>query len=577
MAVSGWLVEHLGRCKAQHYRRIVSRSGIMKETSPPVDAGADNGTVRLVSGPETNESTGGTDGAESTGGTDDTESPVASVSSLLADDAETAPDATSVDDLVVVSNRQPYRHDYEGSNEDEIVVDRPAGGLTAGLDPVLQRLEGRWVAWGDGEADRAVVDDDAQVAVPPEDPSYTLERVWLTDEQVEGYYEGYSNQALWPLCHLLPGTARFEDDHWEQYEAVNQQFAERVAESADADSTIWFQDYHFALAPRMTRAALGDDAFYMQFWHIPWPAPDAFRLAPQRAELLRGLLGNDLLGFHVADYGRNFLECVEATLDEATVNRDDWTVEFGGHTTAIRAFPLNVDASDLREKSRAADGTTAREFRERHSIGADTRLLLGVDRLDYTKGIPKRLEALERFFEDHPEHRGEVTYVQKGCRSRSNIPAYKRLQSEVSLTIDRLSQRFGTDDWQPVVYTDEMVSRETLCALYRDADAALVSPLCDGMNLVAQEYVASQVDNDGVLLLSEFAGAHEDLGESAVTVNPYDTSGFADAIERTLAMDEGVRESRMAALRRQVHDGGLDEWVDDVLSTASEIREGRDS
>jgi alpha,alpha-trehalose-phosphate synthase [UDP-forming] len=508
----------------------------MNETWPPADPGFDSRTVTLAS---------------------DAEQPSAETQS---------PD---VEDLVVLSNRQPYRHSYDETGA--LTVDRPAGGLTAGLDPVLRRLDGTWIAWGDGDADRAAVDAADQVGVPPEDPAYTLERVWLSDEEVRGYYEGYANQALWPLCHLLPETARFEEAHWEQYRQVNERFADAVVARADPGATVWFQDYHFALAPRMARERLDDDVFCMQFWHIPWPAVDAFRRCPQRTDLLRGLLGNDLLGFHVGDYCRNFLDCVEATLDGATVDRSTGRVEFDGHTTTVRAFPLHVDAEDLREKARTVDDSFTRRFDRDHDIDADTSLVLGVDRLDYTKGIPKRFEALERLWADRPEWRGAFTYVQKGCRSRSNIPAYQDLQREVREGIERVNDRFGTDDWTPVVYTDEMFSREELCGLYRHADVALVSPLCDGMNLVAQEYVASQVEDDGVLVLSEFAGAHDELGEEALSVNPYDTADFAATIEQALTMNRGVKQARMAALRRQVHDGGLDEWITEVLETGATI------
>ena len=479
--------------------------------------------------------------------------------------------AAEVDDLVVVSNRQPYRHQYEEEGE-EVAVDQPAGGLTAGLDPVMQRLEGTWIAWGDGDADREAVDDEDCVAVPPDDPSYTLERLWLSEEEVSCYYEGYSNQALWPLCHLELGTAKFDDRHWEQYRRVNRRFADAVADRADADSVVWFQDYHFTLAPRLAREALPDETFLMQFWHIPWPSADVFRRCPQREDLLAGLLGNDLLGFHVPAYCRNFLDCVDRILDDAVVDHDGGRVRYDDHVTTVRAFPMQVDAAAISRQSRGADGSFAREFRAEHGIDAGTTLALGVDRLDYTKGIPERLDALERLWAEEPDLRGELTYVQKGAESRSGIPAYQALQREVHEGIERVNDRFGTDDWTPVVYTEEMYSRTELCALYRDADVALVSPVSDGMNLVAQEYVASQVDDDGVLVLSEFAGAHEVLSEAAVTVNPYDTAQFAERIRGAVTMHPGVRKARMAALRRRVHDGGIDGWIDDILSTAATVR-----
>ncbi|QLG64202.1 alpha,alpha-trehalose-phosphate synthase (UDP-forming) [Halorarum salinum] len=480
------------------------------------------------------------------------------------------------EDLVLVSNRQPYRHRYErddGGDREEIAVDCPTGGLTAGLDPVMQRLDGTWVAWGDGDADFAVADEDDRVTVPPEDPEYTLQRVSLSESQVRGYYDGYANQALWPLCHTDTCRVRFEAEHWERYREVNERFADAVVDHAESGGTVWFQDYHFALAPRLVRAR-EPDAFLMQFYHIPWPAPDVFAICPQRSALLEGLLGNDLLGFHLPRYGARFMECVDEHLDGATV---DWTggeVHYDGGVTTVRAFPLGVDADEIRQHAED-DGVFWTRFRHAHGIDEDVTVALGVDRLDYTKGIPPRLEMLEHLFERRPDLRGEFTYVQKASETRERIPAYQELRAEVEDAVDRLNERYGTDDWQPVVYTTEMFDYPDLCSLYRHSDLGLVSPLRDGMNLVAKEYVAAQVEDDGVLLLSRLAGAYEELGEGAVELDPYDPVAGAEAIERALAMDEWERRSRMRALRHRVHDGDLAHWLDDVLETAGTVRETR--
>ncbi|QLG29658.1 trehalose-6-phosphate synthase (plasmid) [Halorarum halophilum] len=483
------------------------------------------------------------------------------------------------ENLVLVSNRQPYRHHYEGDGSDgdggrSIAVDNPVGGLTAGLDPVMQRLDGTWVAWGDGEADFAVADEDDQVAVPPENPEYTLQRVRLSEDEVRGYYDGYANQALWPLCHTDTCRVRFEGDHWRHYREVNQRFADGVLEHAQGGGTVWFQDYHFALAPRMVKTA-EPDAFLMHFYHIPWPAPDVFRICPQRTELLDGLLGNDLLGFHLPRYGTLFMECVEEFLPEATVDWGAGEVHYEDHVTTVRSFPLGVDADDIRQKSEDADGMFEARFRHEHGIGEDVTLALGVDRLDYTKGIPQRLEILEHLFETRPSLRGELTYVQKGCGTRERVPAYQRLRDRIEDEIDRLNERFGTDDWQPIVYTTKMYDHDALCGIYRFSDLALVSPLRDGMNLVAKEYVASQVDDDGVLLLSPLAGAYEELSDGALEFDPYDTAAGADAIERALEMDERERHSRMRTMRRRVHEADLPTWLDDVLETAGQVRATR--
>jgi len=480
-----------------------------------------------------------------------------------------------VEDLVLVSNREPYRHHYEGNDEDSVAVETPAGGLAQGIDPVLQQIDGIWIAWGDGDADFAMADGDGQIDVPPSDPSYTLQRLRLSEEQVRGYYDGYANQALWPLCHSATGRVNFERDHWRHYREVNEQFADAVLEHLDEDTTVWFQDYHFALAPRMVRTN-EPDAFLMHFFHIPWPAPDVFRLCPQASSLLDGLLGNDLLGFHRPRYCAQFLECVDQLLDGASIDWATGTVTYEGRTIRVEAFPFSVDADDIRRMAEGADGTFWAQFRDEHGIDADTTVALGVDRLDYTKGIPERLDALERLYETRPDLRGDLTFVQNGCGTRERIPAYQHLREEVEDRIWALNERFGTDEWSPVVYTTEMYSRENLFAMYRHSDLALVSPLRDGMNLVAKEYVAAQTENDGVLLLSPFTGAAEQLGHAAVEFDPYDTASATEAIERALEMDGEERAVRMRSLRRQVHESDLSRWLDDVLKAAEEIRTSPD-
>ncbi|WP_254537032.1 alpha,alpha-trehalose-phosphate synthase (UDP-forming) [Halomarina litorea] len=478
----------------------------------------------------------------------------------------------SLGDLLVVSNRQPYRHYYEG---DEVAVDRPAGGLTAGLDPVMQRTDGTWVAWGDGEADRAAANEDGEVRLPPEDESYTLKRVWLSDEAIEGYYYGYSNRVLWPLCHGGTWLTEYAQQYWDCYQSVNEQFADAVIDRADADTTVWFQDYHFALAPRRVREAT--DAFLMHFWHITWPGADTFRACPQREALLDGLLGNDLLGFHVERYCRNFLDCVEDTFDDAFIDREGGRVRFRDHTTHVAAFPMGIDAEATEAATRRADGEHWRAFCEDRDIAPETRVVLGVDRLDYTKGIVERLEALERLFEIHPEWQGNLVYVQKADESRSLIPEYQNLQQNVAKAVERIDERFGTDDWVPVVYTTDWFTQEELCDLYRHSDAMLVSALRDGMNLVAKEYVAAQIDDDGVLVLSDQVGAHDELGDFAVSFNPYDTDGFAETIHRALTMDSQEVRARMRGLRGMVAGNDLYAWMNDIFAVASELRdEGRD-
>jgi trehalose 6-phosphate synthase len=313
----------------------------------------------------------------------------------------------------------------------------------------------------------------------------------------------------------------------------------------------------------------------MQFWHIPWPAWQTIRLCPQHEEIMRGLLANDLLGFHIDRFRSNFLESVEECIDDATVDHESGEVELDGRTTVVGAHPMGVNADDIGETAETAGEQFREEFCEKWGIDPDTRIAVGVDRLDYTKGIPQRVEALELLFERHPEWRGEVTLVQKSTESRSGIPAYQEIQQEVVEAIDRINDRFGTDDWTPAIHITERVPQRDLVGLYRHGDLALVSALRDGLNLVAKEYVAAQVDHDGMLLLSEFAGAHEELDEHAVTINPHSPEEFAERIETALTMDAGERRRRMRALREQVVEHDLDAWLGEMLAATE--RAGRSS
>ena len=490
--------------------------------------------------------------------------------------------------FVVVSNRQPYRHEYEtpdgGGAVDEvaaadagdiggssmiarpaetsaITVDRPTGGLTAGLDPVVQRAGGTWIAWGDGDADRRVTDDDGCVRVPPETEAYTLKRVWLSEEAVDAYYRGFSNRVLWPLCHEFPGLVETRPGDLECYRAVNREFAEAAADRVDDEGVVWLQDYHFGFAPAMIDAAVPDAVTVAQFWHIPWPSPGAFQHCPARDDLLAGLLGNDLLGFHVDRYGEAFLECVDRFLPDANVDWGRRTVRHDGDETRVVATPMGVDAEAYDRACRSIDGDRWERFREAHGIPAGISIGLGVDRLDYTKGIPERLAAVERLLEREPAWRGEFTLVQKSTPSRTAIPAYERHGEYVRDEVERINDRFGTDDWQPIVYTEAYLDHEELCALYRRADVMLVSPLVDGMNLVAQEYVASCVDGDGALLLSAAAGSHALLGESAYTIDPRRRESFAETIETALSASSYERSRRLTDLRERVFDHDLESWM----------------
>jgi len=464
-------------------------------------------------------------------------------------------EALSERELFIVSNREPYTHGYDG---DEVTVSQPAGGVTAALDPIMQRLSGTWVAWGSGDADFEVTDDDGRVEVPPEDPAYTVQRLHLSDRALSGYYYGYSNQVLWPLCHDMPTRANFDGEFWRKYQEANGTFVDALLSCVDTDEpTIWFQDYHLALAPRLVRERL-PDAFLTQFWHVPWPSWGVFQLCPERRQLLEGLLANDLIGFHSESYCEAFCECVENVFDDAAV--DGETITYDGHTTRVQCQPLGIDADQQAESAASVEADAFwTEFQSRHELG--DQVAIGVDRLDYTKGILERLDALEWLWEHRPDQRGAFTYIQKGSESRTRIDEYRTLQQAVERRVAGINERFATEDWDPIVYDTDHYSRAELAALYRHADVGVVSPLCDGMNLVAKEYVASQLEDDGVLVLSPFAGAAESLGEHALVVNPNDTAAFASTIAGALSMPEQTRRRRMRALRQVVHDEDTDAWV----------------
>ena len=476
-------------------------------------------------------------------------------------------------EVVVVSNRQPYKHEkVEG---DDVSVKRPVGGLTASLDPTIQDTGGTWIAWGDGEADAAVVDESDRVEVPPKDPQYTLRRVWLSDEQVRNYYYGFSNQVLWPLCHSALSNVRSEPSFWEEYYETNRQFADTIAEEANKQSVIWIQDYHFALTPWLVRRELGSGSVLMQFWHIPWPDWDVFRACPHGDEILRGLLGNDLLGFHVDQYVSHFLDCVDAVLDDATINRRSGEVFYRGGVTRVEALPLGVPYHEIQQKAATYSESEFGEFRASHGIDPDSRIAIGVGRLDYTKGIIERLRALEHLWEQYPEWRESLTYVQNGSKSRSQIRAYEAIQAEIHEEIERINERFGTDDWEPVVRVSEFLSQRELYGLYRHSDISIVSSIRDGFNLVAEEYAAAQVDGDGVLVLSTQTGVHDLIGKHAVSVSPFDVKRFAERLDEALTMPPAEQRFRMQRIRQAVAANDLEAWLEKNASASLAVGRAR--
>ena len=471
------------------------------------------------------------------------------------------------DRLFAVSNREPYEHVRRNGNIECVV---PASGLVTAMEPVLRTCDGTWIAQATGDADLDVVDDRGRVRVPPEHPQYTLRRVWLTKEEEKGFYFGFANEGLWPLCHIAHTRPTFRIEDWEAYRAVNEKFADALLEEiADEKSpVILVQDYHFALLPRMVKR-LRPDARVAIFWHIPWPNSEAFGICPWQHELLDGLLGADLIGFHIQAHCNNFLETVDRTM-ESRVDWEHFGVTREGQHTLVRPFPVSVAIEDDHTSHPDLPHLERAALLAKHGVRA-TFMGVGVDRIDYTKGIPERFHAIERFLEKCPAYREEFTFVQIGSPSRSTIPRYQELMDEVIREAERINSRFQTSDWRPIVLLTRQHSHAEILPYYRTADLCLVSSLHDGMNLVAKEFVAARSDDQGVLILSRFAGASHELAD-ALTVNPYDTEEMADALHRALEMSPEERRIRMQRMRTTVKERNIYRWAGSLIGELCEIR-----
>ena len=462
--------------------------------------------------------------------------------------------------LIIVSNRQPYIHDLV-DGEPQYVV--PSGGLTTALDPLMQACGGTWIAYGGGKGDKYIVDRDDRVMVPPNDPAYSLRLVWLTEEEEQGYYYGFSNEALWPLCHNAYTEPIFDIRDWQTYQAVNRKFADLVLdEVGNSPAIVLTQDYHLALLPQYLRQSSAP-IITGQFWHIPWPHSEIFRICPWQAELMEGLLGNNLLGFHIGDHCNNFMDAASRTLP-VRVDTEYNRINYQGDTTLVRPFPISIDFEDICQFSESAEVEVEME-RIKEEWGLSGQLIgLGIDRVDYTKGIPHRFRAIGRFFEKYPEYLGKLVFVQAGVLSRSDIEAYQQLGDQIDRLVDEINSRFGYANWQPIIYKPDDLPAVTLMALRRLSRFCIVSSLHDGMNLVAKEFVASRFDNDGVLILSPFAGAALELTQSLI-VNPYATEEMADAIRDAVTMQEEERQLRMAHMRAIVRENNIYKWAARLL------------
>jgi len=474
------------------------------------------------------------------------------------------------DEVIVVSNREPYIHDALPGGE--VVVRRPASGLVTAVEPVMRACSGTWIAHGSGPADRTVVDAHDRLRVPPGIEDYTLRRIWLTAKEEQGYYYGFANEGLWPLCHVAHVRPVFRESDWRAYREINQRFADAVvAEARSEDPIVLVQDYHFALLPAMVRERL-PAATVLTFWHIPWPNPESFGICPWRREIIEGLLGSTILGFHTQFHCKNFLETVDRYL-EARIEYEHSTVSFRDDDTFVQSYPISIEWPSEQAESRWPSIESAREtVFKRLGLPEGSRLAVGVDRFDYTKGILERLHAVERFLEKHPKWIGRFTFVQVAAPTRSSLEEYRSFQERIERLCERIDQRFGRPGYKPVILLARHHEHDALNELYRAADMCLVTSLHDGMNLVSKEFIATRNDEQGVLILSRFAGAARELTE-ALIVNPYHVEECADAIEQALTMPAAEQRERMASLRLTVRESNVYRWAGRMLVDAGRMRQ----
>jgi trehalose-6-phosphate synthase len=467
------------------------------------------------------------------------------------------------DGIVVVANREPYAHEW--GPDGSVVVRRPASGLVTGVEPMLRASGGTWIAHGGGSADRAHSDWRGRVGVPPGAGEYVLRRLWIDDDEYERYYCGFANEALWPLCHLAHTQPSFRPPDWTAYQSVNDAFARAAVEETNAAGLLLVQDYHFALVPRMVRNQAPQVATSL-FWHIPWPHSDVMAICPWKESLLDGMLGADVVGFQTRHHCLNFLEAAQRYL-ECRVDREDMSIVYAGHRTLVRAYPISVEWPYP-----AASRQQGEAVRRALGIASDVHVSVGVDRADYTKGLIERVAAVELLLEENPALAGKYVLVQLASPTRMEIRRYQQLAKDLRETVDRVNERFGTESWKPVILQTTTLSPDEVREYYAMADSAVVTPLHDGMNLVAKEYVAACADEDGVLVLSKFTGAANDL-VGALLVNPYDTEEVARTILRAVRMPIGEKRARMNAMREQIATHSIDDWSRTLLGDLRTVRQ----
>jgi len=473
-------------------------------------------------------------------------------------------------EVIIVSNREPYIHNRTDAG---IVLQTPASGLVSALEPVMRACGGTWIAHGSGSADAETVDEDDAVAVPPDAPAYRLRRVWITDDEQDGYYYGLANEGLWPLCHIAFVRPVFREEDWKAYELINERFADAVAQEARTeDPIVLVQDYHFALAPKMIRERL-PKATIITFWHIPWPNAETFGICPWKEKILEGLLGSSIIGFHTQFHCNNFFETVDRFV-ESRIDREHSTVTLGGHETMVRPYPISIEWPPKAMVGQPPVAVTRQVVRERLGLAPEARLAVGIERFDYTKGILDRMRSIDLLLADKPEWRGNFTFVQVAAPTRSKLASYSGLQTEAIDLAEEINARYGEGDYQPIRLLIRHHEPAEVFELFRAADLCIVSSLHDGMNLVAKEFVAARDDEAGVLVLSSFTGASREMSE-ALIVNPYDGQEMAHALDQALRMPAQEQRERMRLMRQQVREQNVYRWAGRMLIDAARIRQRR--
>ena len=470
--------------------------------------------------------------------------------------------------LCVVSNREPFMHVIDEVTGHFRCI-RPASGVVTAIHPILCACGGTWIAHGSGNADRKFVNSKDKLGVPPEDNRYILKRIWLTKEEEDGYYYGFSNEGLWPLCHNTHTRPIFRDSDWRIYKEVNQKFADSIIEELPATSPfVFIQDYHFTLLPKMIKEKR-PDATIALFWHIPWPNPEAFSICPFQAEILDGMLGCDLIGFHVQNHCNNFLETTNRLL-ESRVDTEKFSVVRIGKETFVRAFPISINGHMNSDKIMVESKREIEKIKNEFDL-KDKIIAVGVDRIDYTKGIIERVLAIDRFLEKYPQYRKKFVFIQLAAPSRTHIKRYHDLMGEIDEIIEKKNWKYLEGDWRPIIYLKRHFSAEEIEPYYSLADLCIVSSLHDGMNLVAKEFVAAKKDLKGALVLSQFTGASRELTD-AVLVNPYSIEDFADSIKLAIEMPEEEKKRRMEAMRKVVSENNIYRWAADLITELTALK-----